>query len=124
MKTITRKGFTLLEILLVITLLSIITIIVVRGINPNRVLSEIQDNQRETDALTIYQAIEQYSLKNSTYPDAIKNMTINSTLYICKTSASDCTNGTQINLSSILVPTYISKIPEYSDDADNSGFYI
>ena len=124
MKTITLKGFTLLEILLVMTLLSILMIILIRGINPNRVLSEIQDNQRETDALTIYQAIEQYSLKNNTYPGTIKNMTINSTLYICKTSASNCTNATQINLSSILVPTYISKLPEYSTDPNNSGFYV
>ena len=125
MKNITRKGFTLLEILLVITLLSIIMIILIRGINPNEILSGIQDNQREADALKIYQAIEEYALKNNTYPDDIKDIPNNSSLYICKTSASNCANFNQINLSTdILVPTYLSKIPEYSTDANNSGFYV
>ena len=124
MKNITRKGFTLLEILLVITLLSIIMIILIREINPNRILSGIQDNQREADALKIYQAIEEYALKNNSYPEVIKNLSDNNSLYICKTSAPNCNNTNQINLSSILVPTYLSKIPEYSTDNNNSGFYV
>lgn len=125
MKNITRKGFTLLEILLVITLLSIIMTILIREINPNRILSGIQDNQREADALKIYQAIEEYAFKNNTYPDDIKDIPNNSSLYICKTSAPNCASFNQINLSTdILVPTYLSKIPEHSIDTNNSGFYI
>lgn len=119
-----KKGFTLLEIILVITLISILFGIMLVAINPSNILSEIQDNQRETDAMTIYQALEQYALKNNTYPESIKNMTNNSSLYICKTSALNCINSNQINLSSILVPTYLSKILEYSKDTNNSGFYV
>lgn len=124
MKHINHKGFSLLEILLTITLLSILFAILVNSINPNNILSGIQDNQREADALTIYQALEQYALKNNTYPEAIKNMPNNSSAYICKTSAPNCNNTNQINLSTILVPTYLSKIPEYSTDTNNSGFYV
>jgi len=124
MKHINHKGFSLLEILLTITLLSILFAILVNSINPSNILSEVQDNQREADALTIYQALEQYALKNNTYPEAIKNMPNNSSAYICKTSAPNCNNTNQINLSTILVPTYLSKIPEYSTDTNNSGFYV
>lgn len=118
------KGFTLVEILLVITLLSILLGIVIFAINPSNIISEVNDNQREADAMTIYQALEQYSLKNNEYPEGIKNMPNNSSSYICKTSATSCNSWSQVNLSSILVPTYISKIPEYSTDANNSGFYV
>jgi prepilin-type N-terminal cleavage/methylation domain-containing protein len=120
----TNKGFSLLEILLVITLLSILFAILVIRVNPRNIIYITEDNQREADALTIYQALEQYAIKNNTYPESIKNMLNDSSLYICKTSAPNCTNSNQINLSAILVPTYMSKLPEYSMDVNNSGFYL
>jgi prepilin-type N-terminal cleavage/methylation domain-containing protein len=118
-----KKGFTILEIILVITLISFLLGIVIISVNPNNILSEIRDNQREADALTIYQALEQYALKNNAYPEVIKNMSNNSSAHICKTSATTC-NSPKINLSSILIPNYLSKIPEYSTDTNNSGFYV
>jgi prepilin-type N-terminal cleavage/methylation domain-containing protein len=124
MKSQKHRGFSLLEILLVITLLSILMGIVVLSVNPRNLIDEVNDNQREADALTIYQALEQYALKNDAYPPSINNMLNDSSAYICKTSATDCNTSTQINLSSILVPAYMSKIPEYSKDSNNSGFYV
>lgn len=124
MKHINHKGFSLLEILLTITLLSILFSILVTTVRPRNIIFISEDNRKEADALTIYQALEQYALKNNTYPESIKNMPNNSSLYICKTSALNCINSNQINLSSILVPTYLSKIPEYSKDTNNSGFYV
>lgn len=119
-----KKGFTLIEILLVITLLAILMGIVVLAINPRNLISEVNDNKREADAMTIYQALEQYALKNSAYPTPIISMANNTSAHICKTSATTC-NSPKINLSTnILVPTYMSKIPEYSTDANNSGFYV
>lgn len=123
MKTLKYKGFTLIEIMLVITLLAILMGIVVLNINPRNIISEVNDNKRETDALTIYQALEQYAIKNNAYPTAIVNMANGTSAHICKTTASTCTSP-KINLSALLVPTYFSKIPEYSTDTNNSGFYI
>jgi len=119
-----KKGFTLLEIILVITLISILFGIMLVAINPSNILSEVQDNQREADAMTIYQALEQYTLKNNAYPTAIVNMQNNSSAYICKPTVTNCTNSNQISLSSLLIPIYLSKIPEYSTDTNNSGFYV
>jgi prepilin-type N-terminal cleavage/methylation domain-containing protein len=123
MKIRTNKGFSLLEILLVITLLSILLAILVTRVNPRNIIYISEDNKREADALTIYQALEQYSIKNNGYPESIKNMSINTSAYICKSTAPNC-QAPKINLSSILVPTYFSKIPEYSKDTINSGFYV
>jgi len=123
MKTSTNKGFSLIEILLVITLLSILFTILVVRINPRNIIYISEDNKREGDALTIYQALEQYAINNNTYPESIKNMAINTSADICKTAAPNC-QAPKINLSSLLVPTYFSKIPEYSKDNINSGFYI
>lgn len=127
MKHINHRGFSLLEILLTITLLSILFAILVTTVRPGNIIFISEDNRKEADALTIYQALEQYALKNNNYPEAIKNMPNNSSLYICKTSAPSCINSfgsNKINLSSILVPIYMSKIPEYSTDTNNSGFYV
>jgi prepilin-type N-terminal cleavage/methylation domain-containing protein len=124
MKHINHKGFSLLEILLTITLLSILFAILVTTVRPRNIIFISEDNRKEADALTIYQALEQYALKNNTYPESIKNMPNNSSAYICKTSAPSCNKANQINLSTILVPTYLSKIPEYSKDTNNSGFYV
>jgi prepilin-type N-terminal cleavage/methylation domain-containing protein len=123
MKISTDKGFTMLEVLLVITLLSILFAIIVNSIQPLSILTRSEDRRKEADALTIYQALEQYSIKNNSYPDSIKNMPNNTSFDICKTTASSCPSP-KINLSSILVPTYFSKVPEYSTDSINTGFYI
>jgi prepilin-type N-terminal cleavage/methylation domain-containing protein len=125
MKHINHKGFSLLEILLTITLLAILFTILVNSIQPRNIVLRSEDRKIEADALTIYQALEQYALKNNAYPEAIKNMPNDSSAYICKTSSPNCTNFNQINLSTdILVPIYLSKIPEYSTDTNNSGFYV
>jgi prepilin-type N-terminal cleavage/methylation domain-containing protein len=118
MKSYTKKGFTLLEILLVIALLAILFTTVLYALNPNKIIKGVNDNKRKADALTLYQALEQYALKTGSYPPEITALPANSTSPICKTSGTGC-----ISLSS-LVPTYISSIPSYSSDTISSGFYI
>jgi|688.fasta_scaffold00955_46 prepilin-type N-terminal cleavage/methylation domain-containing protein len=123
MKTLTNKGFSLVEILLSITLLAILFAIIVTRANPRNIISITKDNEREADALSIYQALEQYTITNNAYPESVKSMSKNSLANICKSTATSCTSP-NINLSNILVPVYLSKIPEYSTDSNNSGFYV
>ncbi len=121
MKPYTKKGFTLLEILLVIALLAVLFATVLYTLNPSRIITEVNDNKRKADALTLYQAIEQYALKTGAYPTDVQNVPAGSSLEICKTGAPSCTG--KVNLS-VLVPNYIASIPSYSTDINNSGFYI
>jgi uncharacterized delta-60 repeat protein/prepilin-type N-terminal cleavage/methylation domain-containing protein len=118
MKHTTKKGFTLLEILLVIALLAILFATVLYALNPSRIISEANDNERKADALTIYQALEQYALKTGSHHPQISALTANSTTPICKTPGAGCIDIT------FLVPTYIQSIPFYGTDPVLSGFSI
>ncbi len=59
-----KKGFTLLELLIVITILSILTLVVVLFINPVEMLKKSRDVQRMSDLATAKSAIVLY-LQNS-----------------------------------------------------------
>jgi type IV pilus assembly protein PilA len=104
-----NKGFTLLEILLVIAAIGILAAIVLIAINPNRQLAQARNAIRQTDINTIQKAIDQQALDNppgGVYLSAITSLT--TPTEICG-PAGGCGGG-YIDLSS-LVPTYIAAIP-------------
>ena len=97
-----NKGFTLLEILLVIAAIGILAAIVLIAINPTRQIAQVRNAQRRSDINTIYKALEQYLIDNKDYPEGITG----TPKAICNnTVTTNC-----VNLS-ILVPTYIAAIP-------------
>ena len=107
-----NKGFTLLEILLVIATIGILASIVLVAINPNRQIEAARNAKRRADINTITKAIQQYSIDNNgQYPAGIETG-----------AKTICRNGTPegcIDLS-ILAPTYIASIPE----SDSNYYYV
>ncbi len=107
----TRKGFTLLEILLVIAAIGILAAIVLVAINPNRQIAQARNAQRRSDVNTIYKALEQYLIDNGRYPNSIST----TPRYICNTGveqvggSTNCTDRADLRE---LVPTYIAGIPK------------
>jgi prepilin-type N-terminal cleavage/methylation domain-containing protein len=97
-----NKGFTLLEILLVIAAIGILAAIVLVAINPNRQISQVRNAERRSEVNTIYKAIEQYLIDTGSYPagitTAIQDICINGNITNC------------VNLG-VLVPDYIASIP-------------
>ena len=90
MKAVHKKsasGFTLIEIILVITLLSILLSIIIIAINPSKQLSDSRDIKRESDVLSIVQALYQYAADNEGDFPAGLNTTDRE---ICRTDATDC----------------------------------
>jgi prepilin-type N-terminal cleavage/methylation domain-containing protein len=103
----TKKGFTLLEVLLVMTLVSILLFILIRLINPGRQIADINNAQRQADVMTIYTAINQYrDIRSGNLPTGITNEVKN----ICQPGCIVDTN--KIDISVALEP-YIAfgKIP-------------
>ena len=110
-----KKGFTLLEILLTITLIGILASIVLVVINPNRQLSQSRDLNRQKDIAEIQQAVELYAVRNSgEYPAGIPTGSYKD---ICPEGevTEEC-----VDLS-ILVPNYLSSIPT---DPSGSNYKI
>ena len=99
-----KKGFTLLEILLVIAAIGILAAIVLVSINPTRQIAQVRNAQRRSDINTIYKALEQYLIDNKAYPTTIS--TTKKDICISPNTPANC-----ISLSE-LVPTYLAAIPK------------
>jgi prepilin-type N-terminal cleavage/methylation domain-containing protein len=120
-----KKGFTLLEILLVIAAIGILAAIVLIAINPNKQIEAARTAQRRSDLNSISKAIQQFIIdpvNGGAYPGGMVNMSTNGSRVVCKTGteqvggATDCTGYADLRA---LVPTYIAGIP-----APNTGDYI
>lgn len=87
-----EKGFTLLELLITITILAILTLVVVLFINPVEMLKKSRDVQRMSDLTTLKSAVVLYLQNNA-------SNNLGGTTY-CGTGAFSETNGdTKIRLS-------------------------
>ena len=98
----TNKGFTLLEILLIIALIGILSTIVLLAINPNRQLAQVRNAERRSEVNTLYKALEQYLIDKQGYPGGITDIEQD----IC---INNNTTGC-VNLG-VLVPDYVTSIP-------------
>src|SRR5512147_3119247 len=92
MKPSGQRGFTLLEILLVVAAIAILAGIVIVAINPARQLGETRNAVRKVDVKTILNAVQQYQLKEGSLPDTIPTSSNcdEPENEICKTGASPC----------------------------------
>lgn len=123
-----QKGFTLLEILLVVAAIAILAGIVILAINPNKQLGDTRNGQRRVDINTILNAAYQYSIDNNgTLPSSIPTSatcSTPSTNQICKTG------GTCTSLVDLTVLTtsekYVVSIPTdpTGSSTNGTGYFI
>ena len=96
-----KKGFALVEVLLVVVIIAILAAIVIVAINPGRQISQSNNTQRSSDVQAILNAVHQSAIDNrGVFPTGIT------------ATATVVGSGTgQIDICSDLVPTYIAEMP-------------
>lgn len=98
-----QKGFTLIEILVVIGLIAILAAIVLIAINPARQFAQANNSQRDANVNAILNAVGQYLADNKgVLPSQISGLTPYATTSISKGGVDIC---------AALVPTYLPQLP-------------
>lgn len=95
-----QRGFTLIELLVVIGIIGILAAVVLVAVNPGRQFASARDTQRRADLYGLTNAIYQYATEN------------NGTIPTIITQSSQSVGTGGVDLSTILVPTYIAAIPK------------
>lgn len=120
-----QKGFTLLEVLLVVAVIAILAGIVIIAINPSKNLEDTRDAQRKADVNTIINAVYQYALDNNGSLPASVPVAADE---ICKTSGT-CTGLVDLavltNSGTYLVAMPVDPAcPTGCDGANGTGYTI
>jgi len=111
-----EKGFTLLEILLVIAAIGILAAIVLVAINPTKQIAQVRTAAINSEKNALEKAIQQEFIDTGSYPTLIDGVQRR----ICSnTVTTDC-----INITADITPTYIATIPTgaiYTASINNDG---
>ena len=104
-----NKGFTLIEILVVIGIIAILATIVLIAINPSRQFSQANDTQRTSNVNAILNAIGQFMADNrGALPAGI-------------TGTPTVIANTGVDICDDLVPTYMTSLP-FDPTATTAGY--
>lgn len=111
-----NKGFTMVELMVVIGTIAILVAIVLVAVNPGRQFANARDTQRRSDL---------YSITNAVYEYVTENKGIFPTNFP-ETSTCIGTGASCYDLGSIIVPTYITEIPQdpSTGTAEDTGYDI
>jgi prepilin-type N-terminal cleavage/methylation domain-containing protein len=123
-----NKGFTLIEILLVVAAIAILAGIVILAINPNKQLGETRNAQRRADVNTILNAVYQYSIDNNgtlpTIPTG--SCALVAANQVCKlTATGTCSTGVDLSVLTT-AEKYLTSVPvdPTVSSTNGTGYYI
>ncbi len=117
---LSKRGFTLLEVLLVVVALGFLILVSLTLLDPNEQLNRVEKVTRGGDMQVLESALKEYHLMNRMYPENIPNIETE----ICDTGSLSEDSGSPdcdglVDLRA-LVPHYITSIP-VSNYAEGNG---
>lgn len=109
-----NRGFTLLEILLVVAAIGILAGIVIVAINPAKQLADTRNAQRRVDVATILNAVYQYYIDSGNLPTELAALATDTDTEICigGTATSTCTGDGLVPLNELVTnERYLVDLP-------------
>lgn len=128
-----NQGFTVLEILLVVTAIGILAGVVIIALNPTKQIENTRDVQRQNDANNILNSVYQFALDNNgLFPVGIDSTVDSSQVLGTASAGCDTTCGATTTVASCLdlgidlISGYIEDIPTdpSTGTSANTDYYI
>lgn len=129
MKKLNSSAFTLLEILIVLSIIGILSTILMVLVNPGRQLAKARDTDRQSDLFAILASVYQYSTEHSgELPDTDGDPETSNfpTTPTCIGTGVGCYNLASAGEDDTIVPVYMPQIPfdPSTGESADTGYFI
>ena len=125
-------GFTMIEIILSIAIISLLAAFVWVAIDPAKKIGDAKDANRYLGADAIKEAIEEYVLENRAWPTELAGLVNNKAYLLVSSTAAynnpvDCSEvvgGINTTTISSIIPTYLATLPAGPDNFINRFYHV
>lgn len=124
------KGFTLIELIIVIAVIALLASAIFVSVNPGKRIGDAKDAQRLSDLTAILNAVDFYTADNASLPIEFSPALFNTKIALCSTPGELTCDGDTTNCAVIddnnFLGSYLPNLPVDPDklDSTDTGYYI